>query len=107
MPPRNGRIEMNKPRGRPFEVGNTAGRGRPKCSRNKATLVRPELFTEHAEAVTKKCLVMAMKGDPAAMRLCMKRIYPARRAMAVKFKFPRLEKVGDLPAALNSILRAV
>jgi hypothetical protein len=98
---------MNKPRGRPFEVGNTAGHGRPKGSRNKATLAKSELFDEYSESVTRKCLSMALKGDPVAMRLCMERIHPTRRAMSVKFKVPRVRSLNDLPAALNSIMRAV
>ena len=98
---------MNKPRGRPFEVGNTAGRGRPKGSRNQATLAKSELFGEYAEAITQKLVSMALEGDPLAMRLCMERIHPPLRAMPVTFKLPRVKKVSDLPAALNSILRAV
>ena len=98
---------MAKPRGRPFKVGNKAGRGRPKGSRNKATLLQQGLFGEYAEAVTRKCLAMALKGDPGAMRLCMERIHPPRRAMPVRFKMPCIENISDLPAAVNSVLRAV
>ena len=98
---------MTKPRGRPFAVGNTAGRGRPKGSRNKATLAKEELFSEHGEAVIRKCLSMALKEDPTAMRLCIDRIYPVRRAMGVPFDMPPVEKVSDLLPAVNSVLRAV
>jgi hypothetical protein len=98
---------MTKSRGRPFEAGNTAGRGRPKGSKNKATLLRQELLSEHQDAVIRKCLRMALEGDPTAMRLCMERMLPLRRAMPVEFKVPRIEKVSDLPSAVNSVLRAV
>jgi len=98
---------MTKPRGRPFQVGNTAGRGRPKGSRNRATLIRQELFGEYADAVTRKCLAMALKGDGVAMRLCIERIHPLRRAMPVEFDMPPIEKLSDLPAAVNSVLHAV
>ena len=98
---------MRKPRGRPFEPGNTAGHGRPKGSRNKATQMSQELLGENSEPVIRKCIAMARKGDSVAMRLCIERIYPLRRAMPVKFAMPRIEKVSDLPAAVNSVLRAV
>lgn len=98
---------MSRTRGRPFEAGNTAGRGRPKGSRNKATLAREELFSEHGEAVIRKCLSMALKEDATAMRLCIERIYPVRRAMTVPFDMPTVEKVSDLLPAVNSVLRAV
>ena len=41
-------------RGRPFEPGNHFGRGRPKGSRNKRSLVANELLIEHGEAIVRK-----------------------------------------------------
>jgi hypothetical protein len=41
-------------RGRPFEKGNTAGRGRPEGSRNKATLLLDKLDDEEAEAIQRQ-----------------------------------------------------
>jgi hypothetical protein len=50
-------------RGRPFEAGNEFGRGRPPGSRNQKTLVLQELLEEHAPALMRKALVMAMQGN--------------------------------------------
>jgi hypothetical protein len=38
-------------RGRPFEKGNTAGRGRPEGSRNKATFLLDKPADHEAEAI--------------------------------------------------------
>jgi len=98
---------MPEARGRPFEVGNSVGRGRPKGSRNKATLAAEELFRENADAVTRKCLVMALKGDTTAMRLCMERIHPVRRAKPVRFNLSTIRNRQELSAATNSVIQAV
>ena len=100
-------VRMAKTRGVPFEVGNTMGRGRPKGSRNKSTLAAQELFGENADAVARKCIKMALKGDPVAMRLCMERIHPVRRAMPVRFHLPKIRNRQDAVAALNSVVQAV
>jgi len=63
-------------RGRPFEAGNKFGRGRPRGSRNKTTVLAQELLESHAEPVVRKALMMAIQGDTAAMKLCMDRILP-------------------------------
>ena len=66
---------MNK-RGRPFEPGNQIGCGRPRGSRNKRTLIGKELLDEHAEAVVRKALVLALKGDTTLLRLFLTYILP-------------------------------
>jgi hypothetical protein len=70
---------MNQLRGRPFQPGNTFGRGRPKRSRNKTTQKMQELFEKYSEVIVQKCISMALKEDPVALRLCMERLHPARR----------------------------
>jgi len=70
---------MNTPRGRPFPPGNTAGRGRPKGSRNKATMVAQQLLDQHSEPIVRKCIIEAMHGNVHALKLCMERLTPARR----------------------------
>jgi hypothetical protein len=98
---------MAKPRGRAFQPGNKAGRGRPRGSRNKSTAAAQELFGENAADVIRKCLRMAKQGDPMAMRLCMERILPARKSPPVRFKLPRIRSVADLAGAMDSIMQAI
>jgi len=62
-------------RGRPFEVVNKMGRGRPRGSRNRKTAWL-EVMEEHGLALVKKCVLRALEGDPIALRLCMERLLP-------------------------------
>ena len=98
---------MAKARGRPFPPGNTASSGRPLGSSNKATQAAQGLFSQHSEAVSKKCLVLAMRGDSTALRLSMERVLPARKSMPLQFKLPKVRSVADLPKAADAILQAV
>jgi hypothetical protein len=85
------------PRGKPFEPGNKLGRGRPRGSRNKISSLAQQLLDEYAVPVVRKCLTMALQGDPKAMHLCMDRILP-RRDMPVP--------IGSLPTATAAELSA-
>jgi hypothetical protein len=59
--------------------GNKAGK--PKGTRHKATLAAETLLEGEAEALTRKAIELALKGDIAALRLCLDRIIPARKAI--------------------------
>jgi len=94
-------------RGKPFQPGNQYGRGRPPGSRNKVARICQETLEKHAEVVTKKCLQMAVQGNPTAMRLCMDRLMPAHRHRTVKFKVPALKTMADMEAASQSVVTDV
>jgi len=55
-------------RGKPFQPGNA---GRPKGTRNKATLALEALLDGEGEALTRRAIQMALEGDTTAMRLCL------------------------------------
>jgi hypothetical protein len=98
---------MNKIRGSSFQAGNTFGRGRPQGSRNKATIDLQEMLDGHGEAITRKCALMAMKGDATGMRLCMERLLPPRKEQPVKFKLSAVTTAAEVAAAVSTILQAV
>ena len=50
--------------------------GRPKGSRNKATIAIDSLLEGQAEALTQTAISKALDGDSIALRLCMDRIAP-------------------------------
>ncbi|KLK89432.1 hypothetical protein AA309_31485 [Microvirga vignae] len=91
-------------RGRPFQLGNP---GRPKGSRNRATLALEVLLDGEAEAITRKAVEMALMGDTTAMRLVMDRIMPPRKDRPVMFTMPKLEKAGDAVKATAALAEAV
>ena len=56
-----------------FSAGNS---GRPKGSRNKATIAIESLLQGQAEALTQTAVTITLEGDSIALQLCMERIAP-------------------------------
>ena len=94
-------------RGKPFEPGNKVGRGRPPGSRNKASLKVQGLLDSYAEALVRKCVVSALKGDTKAMHLCFDRILPVRRELPVKIGKLSLSTAAELSKASELVTQKV
>lgn len=93
-------------KGRPFEKGNRVGQGRPRGSRNQRTIFM-EAMEAHGEAIIKQCLVMALKGDATAMRLCMERLVPVSRPWNNRFSLPAVKTAADVALAWQAVLKQV
>jgi hypothetical protein len=92
----------------PFQKGESGNpAGRPRGSRNRATLLMESLLADDAEAIGRKAIEMAKQGDMAAIRLCMDRLSPARKGEPVAFELPPLDKPADSVAAAATIVAAV
>jgi F0F1-type ATP synthase gamma subunit len=92
----------------PFQKGESGNpAGRPRGSRNRATLLMESLLADDAEAIGRKAIEMAKQGDMAAIRLCMDRLAPARKGEPVAFELPPLDKPADSVAAAAEIVAAV
>jgi hypothetical protein len=92
----------------PFEKGESGNpAGRPRGSRNRATLLMEGLLADDAEAIGRKAIAMAKQGDMAAIRLCMDRLAPARKGEPVAFELPPLDKPADSVAAAAEIVAGV
>jgi hypothetical protein len=91
-------------RGRPFESGNTFGRGRPKGSHNRRTLEAQALFDEYKEPIIKKCIAQALAGDVRAIGLCVERILAPQRDPAVRVRFKKLERPKDIELATERLI---
>jgi hypothetical protein len=72
------------PVGRPFGKGNHFGRGRPKGSRNRKTVVGQLLLDSHAEAVLTKALELAENGDGPLLRFFLGYILPEPKELPIK-----------------------
>ena len=81
----------------PGQSGNPSGR--PKGSRNKATLAVETLLDGEAEVITRKAIELAKKGDLVAIRLCLDRIAPPRKDRPIPFSLPALGKEQTHPPA--------
>jgi hypothetical protein len=98
---------MNGPRGRPFLVGNTQGRGRPKGSSNKAQSPAQNLLDEYTPHLVRKCIALALQGDRSAMRLCMERISPARRDAYIRMNLPAIKNAQDVDKAAEKVTQGI
>src|SRR5215467_4736194 len=85
--------------------GNKAGK--PKGARHKATLAAETLLEGEAEALSRKAVELALKGDVSALRLCLDRIVPPRKDRPVCFELPAMTESKDAVTASAAIVAAV
>ena len=87
-----------------FASGNS---GKPKGSRNKATIAIESLSQGQAEALTQTAVTKALAGDSMALKLGMERIAPAPKDHPVSFNLPNMNNALDASEAAGSVLTAV
>ena len=87
-----------------FASGNS---GRPKGSRNRASLAIESLLDGQVEALTQTAVTRALEGDGIALRLCMERIAPVPKDKSVAFNLPKMESAINASEAAGGVLRAV
>ena len=87
-----------------FASGNA---GKPKGSRNKATIAIESLLDGQAEALTQKVISAALTGNAVALKLCMDRIAPSPKDKPICFSLPDMHCARDASEAAGGILRAV
>ena len=87
-----------------FSAGNT---GRPRGSRNKATIAIESVLQGQSKALTQTAVTKALEGDSVALRLCMERIAPAPKDQPVSFSLPKMNNALDASVAAGSVLSAV
>lgn len=90
---------------KPGKSGNPAGK-KP-GTKNKATIAMQTLLHGEAEALTRKCVDMAMDGDTVAMRLCLERVCPPVKELPVEFTLPSVSTAEKLSKATARILKEV
>jgi hypothetical protein len=97
----------SRPRGsgKPFQPGNTFGKGRPVGSRNTATLALQALLDGEGEAITRKAIRLAKAGNESALRLCLERLLAPRKERPVQLKLPEdMSTAESLAHAFAAIL---
>jgi hypothetical protein len=99
---------IEKQRGRPFQKGQSGNpNGRPRGSRNAATIALETLLDGQAEALTQKAVELALTGEIQALRLCLDRIFPPRKDRPVTFRLPPIKTAQDAVMACSAVLEAV
>jgi hypothetical protein len=89
-------------RGRPFANGNG---GRPRGSKNKATLLLEALSESDKGELLSKGLQLAKAGDVSMLKFFLSRTLPRERP--VRIDLPRMEFADDAVEALGALIAAV
>lgn len=84
---------MSQVRGRPFQPGNTYGRGRPKGSRNKITSEMRRILDEASLSVLAQCILQAQKGHFPSQRLVVDLL---RRMQPIRPRRSRVKKIASI-----------
>jgi hypothetical protein len=93
---------------KPFQPGQSGNpNGRPKGSRNAATVAIQSLLDGQAQALTQKAVDLALSGDLVALRICLDRILPPRKDRPTEFAMPAIVTIADAPKAMAAITTAV
>lgn len=87
-----------------FTKGNS---GKPRGARHKATQAALALIEGEGEALTRKAIDMALKGDSVALRLCLERLAPPRKDGPVRFAMPDMDGSESAASAMGAILSGV
>src|SRR5688572_20359709 len=90
-----------------FKQGQSGNyKGRPRGSRNKATIIREELEGGTLEFIRDQ-LSLARKGDKAAARALWSKVPPLPRDTTVVVDLPKIKDPTDLTEAAYRILEQV
>ena len=91
----------------PFQKGQSGNpAGRPRGSRNKASIQMQEMLEEKAEALVNKVVELAMGGNIAALRLCLDHLIATRKSEPLSCEMPPLARAADAVAAIGGIASA-
>jgi len=102
------RSEQKKQRGRPFAPGVSGNPGgRPKGARNLASIIAAALTDKDASAVVRAVVAKAKKGDMAAARLVLDRIWPAPRGRSLTLDLPAAVDAAGVHLAHRKLLQSV
>lgn len=58
-------------------------------------------------AITRKAMEMALRGDLLALRLCLERIYPARKERLIDLPLAGIRTAQDTATAISTVLAAI
>ena len=81
--------------------------GRPKGSRNSATLLAMAALEGELGSVVRVVIDAAKAGDMTAARLVVDKMIPATRERALSIELPPIQDAGACAAAQSKVLEAV
>ena len=91
-----------------FKIGtNGNSSGRPRGSFNKTTMAVQALLDGEAESLTRVAVEKALKGNMAALRVCLDRILPVRKERPITVALPEVSTIEGIVEALGVVTSAV
>lgn len=90
---------------KPGQSGNPAGR--PRGARHKYTMAALALLEGESEALTRKAIEEALKGNMVALKLCLERLVPPAKERPLAVPFPEVKDASDLARFTATLLAAV
>lgn len=87
------------------QSGNPAGR--PRGTRNKATLLALNLMEDAAAEITQAVITAARMGDLAAAKLVLERLAPPLRERPISIELPDTSTTAGVSKAQQVIIEAV
>jgi hypothetical protein len=85
--------------------GNLAGK--PRGTRNKASMLLDRLASAEARAVLRALLEKAKGGDVAAATTVLARLWPVQKGRSIALDLPHIMTAADVTAALDTITAAI
>ena len=107
---KKGAYEKTKSKNRPhrFKKGNKHGKGRPQGSRNSASIAIESTFEGEREALTRKCIELALNGNSACLKTAIERLCPVRKSSPIRLKgMPVVDSVTAAGDAAEFILQSI
>ena len=87
------------------QSGNPAGK--PKGTRNKATMLALSILEAEVEQVARAVVDAALAGDMTACRVVLERLVPPMKERPVSLELPDTSTAEGVAAAQDAILQAV
>jgi len=85
--------------------GNPAGR--PKGARNRVSVAVETLLEGDASRLTQKAVQLALKGNVAALKICLDRVAPPVKERSVEIELPDLNDPESVVAASAKVIAAI
>jgi predicted DNA-binding protein (UPF0251 family) len=75
--------------------------------RNKTQSPAQDVMAEYGLHLVRKCVSMALNGDPRAMRMCMDRVSPAPQDACIRMSLPPITTAQDVDRAAEKVTQAI
>ncbi len=81
--------------------------GRPRGTRNKATIAAEALFEGEIEGICRKAIEEAKRGNIQAIKLVLDRILPPKKEAPIFINLPPVKTGSDILEAIHRVAQAV